>query len=93
MALMFDMYTVFQHFQLQRLRKEFAERDEVFRLITESAAHMIAVIDAGGKWTPLRAFLMSASPHASLGSALAWNSQWCLAGCLSSRSSRSDACS
>jgi len=49
MVLMFDMYTVFQHFQLQRLRKKFAERDELFRLITENAADMIAVIDASGK--------------------------------------------
>lgn len=49
LVLLFDIYTVFQHLQLQRLRKEFAERDELFRLITENAADMIAVIDAKGK--------------------------------------------
>lgn len=49
MVLLFDIYTVFQHFQLQRLRKEFAERDELFRLISENAADMIAVMDVNGK--------------------------------------------
>jgi diguanylate cyclase (GGDEF)-like protein/PAS domain S-box-containing protein len=48
LVLLFDIYTVFQHFQLRRLRKEFAEHDELFRLITENAADMIAVIDANG---------------------------------------------
>lgn len=48
LVLLFDIYTVFQHFQLQRLREQFAERDELFRLITENAADMIAVIDTKG---------------------------------------------
>jgi diguanylate cyclase (GGDEF)-like protein/PAS domain S-box-containing protein len=48
LVLLFDIYTVFQHFQLQRLRKEFAERNELFRLITENAADMIAVVDTNG---------------------------------------------
>lgn len=49
LVLIFDIYTVFQHFQLQRLRKNFAERDELFQLITENAADMIAVVDTSGE--------------------------------------------
>lgn len=48
LVLLFDIYTVFQHFQLQRLRKEFADRNELFQLITENAADMIAVVDSKG---------------------------------------------
>lgn len=49
LVLLFDIYTIYQHFQLQRLRKQFAERNELFQLITENAADMIAVVDAGGQ--------------------------------------------
>jgi PAS domain S-box-containing protein len=49
LVLMFDIYTVYQHFQLQRIRQELAERDELFQLITENAADMIAVVDADGR--------------------------------------------
>lgn len=49
LVLLFDIYTVYQHFQLQRLRKEFAEKNELFELITENAADMIAVVDRSGK--------------------------------------------
>lgn len=45
LVLLFDIYTVYQHFQLQRLRKQFAEKNELFELITENAADMIAVVD------------------------------------------------
>jgi two-component system, cell cycle sensor histidine kinase and response regulator CckA len=48
LVLMFDMYTVYQHFQIQGVRKQLVEREELFRLITENAADMIAVIDAKG---------------------------------------------
>ena len=48
LVLLFDIYTIYQHFQLQRLRKQFAERNELFQLITENAADMIAVIDSQG---------------------------------------------
>lgn len=48
LVLLFDIYTVYQHFQLQRLRKQFAEKNELFELITENAADMIAVIDRQG---------------------------------------------
>jgi PAS domain S-box-containing protein len=49
LVLLFDIYTVYQHLQLQRIRRELAERDELFQLITENAADMIAVVDADGR--------------------------------------------
>lgn len=48
LVLMFDMYTIYQHFQIQGVRKQLVEREELFRLITENAADMIAVVDAKG---------------------------------------------
>lgn len=49
MVLLFDIYTVYQHFQIQAVRKRLVEREELFRLITENAADMIAVVDADGR--------------------------------------------
>ena len=49
LVLLFDIYTVYQHLQLQRIRQRLAERDELFQLITENAADMIAVVDASGR--------------------------------------------
>jgi len=49
LVLLFDIYTVFQHLQLQRIRREMADRDQIFELITENAADMIAVVDREGK--------------------------------------------
>ena len=48
LVLLFDIYTVYQHLQLQRVRRELAHRDELFHLITENAADMIAVVDESG---------------------------------------------
>jgi two-component system, cell cycle sensor histidine kinase and response regulator CckA len=48
MVLLFDIYTVYQHFQIQVVRKQLVEREELFRLITENAADMIAVVDTKG---------------------------------------------
>ena len=48
LVLLFDMYTVYQHFPIQVVRKQMVEREELFRLITENAADMIAVVDANG---------------------------------------------
>ena len=47
-VLLFDIYTMYQHLQLQRVRQQLAERDELFQLITENAADMIAVVDSAG---------------------------------------------
>jgi len=49
LVLMFDLYTMYQHLQLQRMRRQVINRDRVFQLITENAADMIAVIDADGR--------------------------------------------
>ena len=48
-VLLFDVYTMYQHLQLQRVRQRLAERDELFQLITENAADMIAVVDSSGR--------------------------------------------
>ena len=49
LVLIFDIYTIFQHLQLQRIRRQLAERDEMFQLISENAADMIAVVDISGR--------------------------------------------
>src|SRR5450432_1448549 len=48
-VMLFDIYTLYQHLQLQRIRRQLAERDQLFQLITENAADMIAVVDSTGK--------------------------------------------
>jgi PAS domain S-box-containing protein len=49
LVLLFDIYTVYQHLQLQRMRRRLAERDRLFQLISENAADMIAVVDKNGQ--------------------------------------------
>ena len=49
LVLLFNIYTIYQHLQLQRIRRQLAEREQIFQLITENAADMIAVIDRSGK--------------------------------------------
>ena len=48
LILLFDVYVIFQQAQLSQVRKRFAEREELFRLISENAADMIAVVDGSG---------------------------------------------
>lgn len=48
LVLLFDIYTLYQHLQLQRVRRQLAEQDQLFQLISENAADMIAVIDKTG---------------------------------------------
>jgi PAS domain S-box-containing protein len=48
LVLLFDIYTVYQQLQLQRMRRELVEGNQLFQLITENAADMIAVVDASG---------------------------------------------
>jgi PAS domain S-box-containing protein len=48
LVLLFDIYTVYQHLQLQRMRRKLAERDRLFQLISENAADMIALVDKDG---------------------------------------------
>ena len=49
LVLVFDIYTVYQQLQLQRMRRQLSEGDEMFRLITDNAADMIAVVDVEGR--------------------------------------------
>ena len=48
LVLLFDVYTIYQQFQIYRIRNELTEREELFRLITENAGDMIAVVDTHG---------------------------------------------
>jgi len=49
LVLIFDIYTIFQQLQIHRMRNRMAEREELFRLISENAADMIAVVDTDGR--------------------------------------------
>jgi PAS domain S-box-containing protein len=49
LVLLFDIYTIYQQWQLQRVRRQLAERERLFQLITENAEDMIAVIDPNGQ--------------------------------------------
>lgn len=48
LVLLFDFYTIYQHMQLHRIRRQLAERDQLFQLISENAADMIALVDCDG---------------------------------------------
>jgi PAS domain S-box-containing protein len=48
LVLLFDTYTIYQQLQLQRIRRELTDRNQLFEVITENAADMIAVIDGAG---------------------------------------------
>jgi PAS domain S-box-containing protein len=49
LVVLFDLYAIYQHFQLQRIRRQLAERDQLFQLISENAADMIALVDSEGR--------------------------------------------
>src|SRR5258707_1049639 len=49
LVLIFDIYTLYQQLQIHRMRRRLIEGEELFRLITENAADMIAVVDMEGK--------------------------------------------
>jgi PAS domain S-box-containing protein len=49
LVLMFDIYTIYQHLQIHRMRRQIAHHDRLFQLITENAADLIAVIDTNGR--------------------------------------------
>jgi len=48
LVLVFDIHVVYQQLQIHRIRRLLIEREELFRLITENAADMIAVVDDNG---------------------------------------------
>src|SRR5713226_3686680 len=49
LILIFDIYTLFQQLQIHRMRRRLIRGEELFRLISENAADMIAVVDMEGK--------------------------------------------
>jgi len=48
MVLLFDLYCIYQQLQIQKMRQQLLRREELFRLISENAADMIAVVDSHG---------------------------------------------
>jgi two-component system cell cycle sensor histidine kinase/response regulator CckA len=48
LVLLFDVYIIYQQLQIYRIRRQLVEREELFRLISENAADMIALVDASG---------------------------------------------
>ena len=49
LVLLFDLYAIYQHRQLQHTRRQLAERDQIFQLVSENAADMIALVDSDGR--------------------------------------------
>lgn len=49
LVLLFDLYAIYQRRQLQRTRRQLAERDQIFQLVSENAADMIALVDSDGR--------------------------------------------
>src|SRR5882762_2495523 len=49
LLLLFDIYVIYQQQQHSRTHRQLAEQYELFRLIGESAADMIAVVDMNGR--------------------------------------------
>jgi two-component system, cell cycle sensor histidine kinase and response regulator CckA len=49
LVLLFDIYVVYQQLQIHRMHRQANEQQEIFRLIGENAADMIAVVQANGQ--------------------------------------------
>jgi two-component system, cell cycle sensor histidine kinase and response regulator CckA len=48
LVFLFDLYTIYQQLQIQRIHRQLREHEEMFRLITENADDLITVIDRDG---------------------------------------------
>ena len=48
LVLLFDIYSLYQQFQIYSVRRQLLARDDLFRVITENIADMIAVVDEQG---------------------------------------------
>ena len=48
LILIFDIYTLYQQLKINRIRRKLVQREELFRLISENAADLIAVVDLHG---------------------------------------------
>ena len=44
-VLLFDIYSIYQHLQIHRVRRQLQESEKLFHLIGENAADLIAVVD------------------------------------------------
>jgi len=49
LVFLFDLYPIYQHLQIHCIRRQLIERQELFHLISENAADMIAVVDLEGR--------------------------------------------
>jgi two-component system cell cycle sensor histidine kinase/response regulator CckA len=49
LVLLFDLYTLYQQLQIHRIRRQLEAKEKLFRLITENAADMIALVDTDGR--------------------------------------------
>jgi two-component system cell cycle sensor histidine kinase/response regulator CckA len=49
LVFLFDLYTIYQNILIHRIRLQLVEREELFHLISENAADMIAVVDLNGR--------------------------------------------
>jgi PAS domain S-box-containing protein len=49
LVFLFDLYTIYQHLLIHRIRRELVQREELFHLISDNAADMIAIVDMEGK--------------------------------------------
>lgn len=45
LVLIFDIYTLYQQLKIHRIRSEWVQREELFRLISENAADLITIVD------------------------------------------------
>lgn len=48
-VLLFDLYAIYQQWQIHHIRRELFQREELFRLISDNATDMIAVVDMEGR--------------------------------------------
>src|ERR1700682_2631759 len=48
-VLLFDLYTIYQQWEIHRIRRQLFKREELFRLISDNATDMIAVVDMEGQ--------------------------------------------
>ena len=48
-VLLFDLYTIYQQLRIHQIRRQLLESQQLFRLISENAADMIAVVDFQGR--------------------------------------------
>lgn len=46
---LFDLYTIYQKIQIHRIRRHLFDREELFHLISENAADMIAIVNMEGR--------------------------------------------